>query len=545
MSYVCQLSSGKPCSACTELGSFDALNLSSKATFTEERRLLLERINASHDPLSSYLPYELISKIFDIYCEDSGYPALVLSRAMPIPHTTTPMYLASVCTTWRDIAFTTPSLWSSLLIKYSPSWFAYKDLMAAWLDRAKVMPLSIRISLPKNGENAKIPMLPHKIAFLATIGCYAARWQTLNLLMPTSLSRVFLGTSLLIAPILSTLQLHITDKEFQDEPDIVVLVTPRVSTLKISNICLKTVKLDCVNLTSIQISMPSIDEIFEILRRAPGLRELDLTDICEISSTYTVPQNLTHGTLQSLILFPKTFGGSDICIALEHLTFPVLQRFTYNFKRSRIPLDMSIFSDFLQRSGKNITFLSLEQIDFDCISPASLVAVLALIPSLTEVYLECWKLDLLCIEMLELTFNFFGVPNSFLPNLQIFKYRGAKYDMRAWISLTRAFEYLTSALNDRMAFHTNHKDPYNRRGPSPPHTVQFTLVNRFPRDNIIPLPDTAFRSFHKLKEAGLRLKICEETWNKRGTKGELDMLAYFMETAFSEFDDFPVHWFDV
>ena len=63
-----------------------------------------------------------------------------------------PLSLGVICSYWRDIAWSTPSLWSSLVVrvtsKHDPHIIA--GIAQEWLARSGQLPLSIRISAYNN-----------------------------------------------------------------------------------------------------------------------------------------------------------------------------------------------------------------------------------------------------------------------------------------------------------------------------------------------------------------------------------------------------------
>ncbi|KAF8958474.1 hypothetical protein BDZ97DRAFT_1442261 [Flammula alnicola] len=69
----------------------------------ERQCLLTTQINLQHDPFTHYLPVEIASRIFTFYVDDS-WPTKKYA----------PLLLAAVCKAWREIAFSTPRIWTSI-----------------------------------------------------------------------------------------------------------------------------------------------------------------------------------------------------------------------------------------------------------------------------------------------------------------------------------------------------------------------------------------------------------------------------------------------
>ncbi|KAF8190903.1 hypothetical protein BJ912DRAFT_965094 [Pholiota molesta] len=458
MPNTCQLSAGSPCTACTALATFDAMldpSFDQHEDSVEDRQSLVRQINNRHDPLSYYLPFELAARIFMIYYDDTGYAESIQSRTYPIPYTTTPLRLASVCTRWRDIAFNISALWSSLRVSYNPLCYTQSNLVARWLRRAGTRPLCIRIVYTE--KRSKRSMAP----LFDVLKRYSARWKVLNLFISTKLCKAFLGKLPVEAPLLETLQLDITNVRYVDTSPIATLVTPRLKKLHMWRLWLATVDVEWTNLTSVRATRPSVDEIFEILRRAPNLLECAFSDICDNSLVYALPGTFTHTSLRSLKLFPKDYMEADVMhVLFERLALPSLQKLTYDFQHSLIPLDLDNISRFLTHSGKVLTFLSLENIEFHCIPPSFIIAMLELLPTLTELHLKCWETESPWAILPDSLFDRMASSrdDDFLPNLQTLVYRALKVNVLAWKILEVPLNNLVTALNHGVGADTNHKN---------------------------------------------------------------------------------------
>ncbi|KAJ7836934.1 hypothetical protein B0H13DRAFT_2368459 [Mycena leptocephala] len=92
------------------------------------------------------LPVEVMSLIF-LFCNEELSPPLLLSQ---------------VCSRWRTIATETPRLWRTPSFVLGLPFFRNRDshqaYMAAWLERAGVIPVSLSLTVPD------IEYLPHQVA---------------------------------------------------------------------------------------------------------------------------------------------------------------------------------------------------------------------------------------------------------------------------------------------------------------------------------------------------------------------------------------------
>ena len=207
----CDLLSGKSCEACIELNCFDTqLTTLQESQQNAKGSLLLQQVNARHDRLLLHFPVEIISKIFGFYPEMSGYTVAVCApQPQGVP--ASPFRITAVCKRWRNIGFSTPFLWASLLIGFNcptldpahrQSWLNGFDLLPPWLSRSANQKLSISIQCSR----FKYLCLPPEMrTMFKLIKSYASRWGTLNLTMPGPFCVEFLNSSMGITSRLHTL----------------------------------------------------------------------------------------------------------------------------------------------------------------------------------------------------------------------------------------------------------------------------------------------------------------------------------------------------
>jgi len=144
---------GKPCVACTEDIELEKEMNELEIKIEEilvKRRALRTVMNENHDPLIYSFPTEITSHIFMQY----AMPSALFDR----DNRSTPLYLGVVCRKWRQLAWATPRLWSSLLVgfrlrgQYNCSNESdLPQLVAEWLDRSASLPLTIRLDLSGQG----------------------------------------------------------------------------------------------------------------------------------------------------------------------------------------------------------------------------------------------------------------------------------------------------------------------------------------------------------------------------------------------------------
>lgn len=125
--------------------------------------------------LINRLPGELLAQIF----AHSIAPDSWIDLAIDSP----PLIFARVCKLWHSVAFSTPSLWSSIraVLDYeNPAAHKLKAL-SQWLGRAGACPLSLSLSpKEKSSWSAPTEYAPPEINLQTIIAKYLDRWQRLE-----------------------------------------------------------------------------------------------------------------------------------------------------------------------------------------------------------------------------------------------------------------------------------------------------------------------------------------------------------------------------
>ena len=104
-----------------------------------DRTAIRTVMNENHDPLIHKFPPEIASHIFIHYSPPSTFFNEL--------DTNNPLFLGAVCQKWRQLAWATPELWTSLSIipnaKYN--FIEHPPLVKQWLERSASLPLTIRL----------------------------------------------------------------------------------------------------------------------------------------------------------------------------------------------------------------------------------------------------------------------------------------------------------------------------------------------------------------------------------------------------------------
>ena len=281
------------------------------------KRLNLKRkINRLHSPIIHHLPPDVMSTIFE-FCLPSftDHHDQFLTFTQEDSSLSSPLSLGAICSYWRDIAWSTPSLWSSLVIRVTSTHdlLIIAGVAQEWLARSGQLPLSIRI-LAFNNNNLKT------ISTLAdVINQYSTRWFYLDLTIPSGCYQHFHGIDN-HAPTLKSIRFHSLDTmslNFQ-------LTCPRLERATLENFSMNGSDIQWDNLTHIYLRYLSTIDTFLILSKTPRLV------FCRVSGYHTQyrPQNIGPLVLTSLRSLHLQMGFSEdilnniIAPHLEELNLP-------------------------------------------------------------------------------------------------------------------------------------------------------------------------------------------------------------------------------
>lgn len=390
----CSLLSGNACEACIELIRFDTQHMALPGSQRNtERSLLLQQVNARHDPLVLNFPVEIIAKIFGFYPEMSGYTAAVCApQPQGVP--TSPFRITSVCKRWREIGFSTSSLWASLLIGFNcptldpahrRSWLNGIELLSPWLTRSGTQKLNISIQCSR----FKYSCLPPEMkAMFKLIKCYACRWVTLNLTMPGHFCEEFFQENHLTAPHLTHLQLHELQTYYPQSRPHVMIYTPSLDTIAITNMDMSRARLDYSRITCVCIGGITGDQLCLLLKYAVRLERAAL--IRPNFHINAVPWDAhVHESLVYLDLrFQENQHSPILAVnqALNAFAFPHLQHLSIRFGHGENSMEQSLFT-LLSRSRCHLVRLELTNLDAKALSHTALVQILEVVPSLTHLRL--------------------------------------------------------------------------------------------------------------------------------------------------------------
>jgi hypothetical protein len=420
------------CDGCFELAEFDSQHSAQVLSpeLSQIRCSLARKINLHHDPFFHHLPFELASRVFIFCVEDVMEQTFSDPTESPFPTLAlkSPLHLGKVCWAWRHIAWATPQLWKTmnLLVPNTPP-MSTVDLVRQWLTRSGQQPLSISLMFQNFPE--KFQDVHESISSLfCVIRYYSYRWRRMQLVIPeTYMDGLLRGTDSL--PLLETLKVH---PIFQPMHSVRIRLgnTPLLRKVEFEDLYLQSIFLEWTNLTFVSFTCVLLDELFQILRLAPGMTEFKLIGMSDDSGDYPMPVEIfTHQSLRTLYVRPEEGRFSAVLDPFfSKASFPSLVDFTYDSSLSNDQFPVDGLLSLFDHSQCSITHFALViHEDGAPMGKEDLVLLLKILPAVT--HLSLLNLDK---EICLLTDHFFyhfaeslqENVNVFLPQLQVLKYEG-------------------------------------------------------------------------------------------------------------------------
>jgi len=438
---TCVALDGGPCLPCEEragiLDQIKQLKMKYDAIGTAR--------NAIHDPFVHKLPPEIASHILCLSLptlnnatEDLGdihEQWSIIRKAWAAP-----LKLGSVCRKWRQLAWATPNLWTTLYIRIKPSFTpstaeSLPGLLREWLGRSGAVPLTIYFfpyddfldlsgdDIPDYNSRWSDALDPTANLVINLLKMHSGRWRNLHLrASPAILERFSCSTEL---EQLVSLELANTIKEVTPSLKFMMESELNLTHLKLVHLPLISINVRWDNITHATISPITIDEGLDFLRRAPSLEYYcvymhgrhDNDDIGFINP-------IIHPQLRSLKLSTssKKFLGT--------INLPSLQEWTQDLRGGTLPLEAML--SFLKRSRCPLKVLNLNasprrSADFRCL--------LEVLPSLEGLCLSFSRALNSATLMNDILIRIFrsapgssdtsvdAALGSFLPNLQFLECR--------------------------------------------------------------------------------------------------------------------------
>ena len=366
----CKLAHGSPCAPCLELEIFDREAQSILERLSEDRRKILAQINRHHDPFIQRLPLELASQIF-AFClplrdpdTDPCYNPLFWSRSKGRYIKPFNIVLGAICRAWRQVAWSTPKLWSTLPISlHRCDNRAYKELVSEWLMRSAQIPLDV--SLWNKGLAESLPLTEKYVNIWKPLidivnGC-SSRWRSFSIYAPDLVLAYIIGDSrgtsrleyLKVDPGPWVLE----PPSYADERSLhrfsLTNAIPMPSELVSIPMPLRSIDIDWSSLITIEIGKLYLNESLVLLRWTPRLTRCKLNDLQGgQDENLPSPTPTHHHTLQELDIRDQ-LGQQIAEQLLGFLILPSLISLLYDSEYN----SLENVAAFLDRSGCRLTTL--------------------------------------------------------------------------------------------------------------------------------------------------------------------------------------------
>ncbi|KAF9565500.1 hypothetical protein CPC08DRAFT_166680 [Agrocybe pediades] len=370
-------------------------------------------------PIVRDFPVEILSEIFLSYhClnDDEPWPPIRSHAKILLP-----LLLGAVCRSWRQVAWSTPGLWTHIYLTRS-----YDDLKARewytmfehWIARSGG--LLVNVFVEEGGFNNKDTSEADEFwnKSLQALARCADRWTVLDLCLSKH-SFKFLWSEVNCAPPLNILALRLPTR-YNDVADDGSFTTSHLSKLTLRRVLIgknfpwKQANIDWTTVENIITQGWTWKECLDVLRMAPRLTsthfdELKRPPAVEPSSIDVI----LHNRLLNLDIRAESmeFFGNF----LDHITAPKLKSLFY--ESSGGPLDASL-QIFLERSSCLSTSLEL---DVFASEPDFYLTILNTVPSLVQLNL---RIKIKSPAMDHILQRLATVP-EFLPCLQSLEYEEA------------------------------------------------------------------------------------------------------------------------
>ena len=349
----CVILDGKPCVACAEDIELEKEIKELESMIDKihiRRRELRTAMNENHDRLISKFPPEIASHIFTQYSPPSTF-----SKEFGYDN---PLYLGAVCQKWRQLAWATPELWTSLHIVPHEKYCLgdLPKLATEWLERSASLPLTIILQDYWGWVNED-----DASGVINILNTHSARWRDMHLDLPARHLHRFSGLSqenILRRVLLSQPRYGLWPCGFSTFS---MQSKPMVTDLTLTRVGLRCIDILWNNLTAASVNHIGLDESLELIRRAPLLETLTLQAINPSSDVFPIPDTRIvrlHLHALELLEFWKEAVLTGI---FDSLCLPSLEQWIHN--RSHFPLNNMISFGCLSPCLKKLE-IDIEHVDY-------------------------------------------------------------------------------------------------------------------------------------------------------------------------------------
>jgi len=317
------------------------------------------------DPFNHKFPLEIVSHIFTLCLP--RVPPLLRHRQIQ-GEWAVPLFLGAICSKWRHIAWSTPRLWTTVIVYVSLRTAkqlggSLPQLVTEWLGRSGVLPLTIQFSAARLGERQEGYDEVKSLAYLIIdiLNRHSERWQNLDLdVNADTYTRKFHGSSELSN--LRRLSFNGAVSGF-DLPPFLTEIRPTHLTLSSFHCSFTGFNVSWENITHIILQYTDNITCVDVAEKAHRLQVLRLCAIC----SFPEEKNYVHcPSLRSLEFDEQNCPvAAPIAEIIDCMELPCLEEWSYVGKFWRIPL-VSLLS-LLERSSCHLKVVKISTLDPSCI----------------------------------------------------------------------------------------------------------------------------------------------------------------------------------
>lgn len=359
--------------------------------------------NGKPAPAAIYpaLPPEIMAEIFLSVCD-------YIPQRRP-PRMTSPLVLGKVCGAWREICWSTPSLWEVIDLLVVPARLdVQNELLKEWIARAGSRNLHIYLNEEEPHRGWKeVP--PHKI--MHTIASLSRRWETADIFLPED-SYADLIPIKDNLPVLKALSIRPPKQECIEIDLRIFDNCPLLRSLDLGHYYLENLYLPWKQLTRLYADGLLIEECFHVFRECRNLINCHLDKIIsDVEDIVTLPVPITHRGIESFDVTSSEV--QDISSVFGNVTLPGLTKLQISCSDWTADTTPPLLASFFKRSSCNLQSLIIDRIFH---LEGDLIDFLDAVPSLIHLNVEerdfHFSVDIL---------DFLRCADSrglFLPNLQ-------------------------------------------------------------------------------------------------------------------------------
>ncbi|KAK7043082.1 hypothetical protein VNI00_008436 [Paramarasmius palmivorus] len=387
-----------------------------------------EQLHGMITPSIRWLPSELLLHIFSM-CESPWPIEDFADHAYPNCYAV--LQLSHVCSRWRSLAISDPSLWSNIRVAFyvdddKPTARCIRAFTKLCLERSQTKPLSVYFDTPgdfawyRNDDDKRIyypRKLHHRV--LTEVVKHIARWKHAMLHLQVGDTIEFPDT----LPIIETLQISRAERHDTDLEDLLsasrTISTPLLNRLETWRAGRQVLlSFDTYGLVRLSTHSSHVHVILQVLKDATKLSELHLrggSSVAPIGRPILRQMPVITSHVRTLVIVddPEVIHAKQMMPFFEHLCLPRLTTLRVSGSRDFGP---SGLLPLIERSRPPVVEMSLKGVSFPT---HDLITMFTLLPTITNLELSASRRGLVTDALLQaLTLSSTNTSeDSILPNL--------------------------------------------------------------------------------------------------------------------------------